>query len=408
MIIVTFLSCTYPGIILSGFKPVQALKGKLTQGVNKTFNLRRTLITAQFTISQILLIGLIVVVYQMKFFREADMGFDKDAVVMIPTGSRDQKMKTLKDRFAQIPGVDNVTTCFAAPSSNNRWSTSLTYDNRTEAEQFSVSFRGADENYISTFDIDLLAGRNLTPSDTVREFLVNETLLHKLNIDSPHDILGKKFRVNGDWTGPVVGVVKDFHDLSLHSDISPVFFTTAQENFQYFAVKINMANSKEILTALEKEWTTLYPELVYNYAFLDEITAEFYQTEETMLKLIEIFSFIALFIGCMGLYGLVSFMSLQKTKEIGIRKVLGGSVAHILWIFGKEFSRLIVIAFLLAAPAGWFLMSRWLERYTYHVDITVSVFIIELLVIASVVLLTVGYKAARSALMNPVNALRTE
>jgi putative ABC transport system permease protein len=405
MVIVTLLSCSYPGMILSGFKPVQALKGKLTGTGN--FNMRRSLITAQFTISQVLLIGLIVVVYQMKYFKDTDMGYDQNAVVMIPSGSNDEKLKTLREKLAQIPHVESVTACFTPPASQNRWGTSLIFDNRSEAEDFSVSFRGGDENYLETFGLKLAAGRNLLPSDTVREFVVNEMLVRKLNT-SPEDILGKTMRVNGSWTGPVVGVVKDFHDQSLHADITPVFITTSIEQYQTYAVKINMQDSKKTLTALEQAWTEMYPELIYRYDFLDKLTAEFYQTEETMLQLIEVFSFIALFIGCLGLYGMASFMSLQKTKEIGIRKVLGGSVSHILWIFGKEFSRLIVIAFVIAAPVGWFLMSRWLEDYAYHVSMSAWIFVAEITIIAAVVLLTVGYKALRSAVMNPVKALRAE
>jgi putative ABC transport system permease protein len=405
MVIVTLFSSSYPGLILSGFKPVQALKGRLAGTGN--FNLRRSLITVQFTISQVLLIGLIVVVYQMKYFKNTDMGFNQQAIVMIPAGSNDEKMKTLKQKFAEIPNVESVTTCFTSPSSQNEWSTTMFFDNRAEQEGFAVSFRGADEDYLSTFGIALVAGRNLLPSDTIREFLVNETLVNKLNM-SPEEILGKNIRVNGEWTGPIAGVVKDFHDRSLHADISPVFITTMRQFYQNYAVKINMKDSKKTLAALEQAWTEMHPELIYKYDFLDELTAEFYQTEETMLQLIEVFSFIALFIGCMGLYGMASFMSVQKTKEIGIRKVLGGSVSHILWIFGREFSRLILIAFLLAAPAGWFLMSRWLENYAYHIDINAWIFVADIAIIAAIVLVTVGYQALKSAVMNPVNALRSE
>jgi putative ABC transport system permease protein len=405
MIIVTLLSCSYPGIILSGFKPVQALKGKLTG--NNNFNLRRSLITVQFTISQVLLIGLIVVVFQMKYFENTDMGYDKDAIVLIRAGSQDEKMKTLKNTLAQIPRVENVTTCFTAPGSQNRWNTSLVFENREEQEDFSVSMKVGDENYIPTFGLTLLAGRNLVPSDTAREFVINEKLVSRLG-STPDAILGKTMRVNGSWSGPIVGVIKDFHDASLHNEISPVAITTVLEQYQTLAVKINMADSKETLAALEKAWSQQYPELIYNYDFLDEVTAEFYQTEETMLTLIEVFSFIALFISCMGLYGMASFMSLQKTKEIGIRKVLGGSISHILWIFGREFSRLILIAFVIAAPLGWFMMSQWLESFAYHVTMNVWMLIAEVAIIAAIVLITVGYKALRSAVMNPVKALRTE
>lgn len=405
MVAVTLLSCTYPGFILSRYKPVLALKGQLT--TTGHFNLRRSLITVQFTISQILLIGLIVVFYQMHYVRNADPGFDQEGIVMIPTGSNDEKLKTVKERFGQIANVESVTACFASPASQNRFSTSLFFDNRTEQEGFEVSFCGGDENFISTFGIELVAGRNLLPSDTIREFLVNETFVTKLNF-TPDQILGHPMRVNGEWVGPIVGVVKDFHDQSLHADVSPVFITTSLEYYETYAVKINLRNAKTTLAALEDVWTETYPELIYEHKFIDELTAAFYQTEETMLKLIQVFSFIALFIGCMGLYGMASFMSLQKTKEIGIRKVLGGSVAQILWIFGKEFSRLILIAFLLAAPVGWMLMSRWLENYAYHIDLNGWILLGEIAIIATVVLLTVGYKAFRSAVMNPVKALRTE
>jgi ABC-type antimicrobial peptide transport system permease subunit len=203
-------------------------------------------------------------------------------------------------------------------------------------------------------------------------------------------------------------VISDFHDQSFRAAISPVFITTSPDNYNVYAVKINMADAANALASLEKLWSSMYPELIYDYDFLDTQTAQFYQAEKTVLLLVQVFAFIALFIGCMGLYGLVSFMAVQKTKEIGIRKVLGGDVAQILWIFGKEFSRLVLIAFLLAAPVGWFLMSRWLETYEYKVSITPWVFVLELSVIFAIVLFTVGYQSLKAALMNPVNSLRAE
>jgi putative ABC transport system permease protein len=406
MMAVTFLSCTYPGLVLSGFKPVIALKGRLTGRGTGNFNLRRTLITIQFTISHVLLIGLIVIVFQIRYLKKADLGFDQTGVVLIPAGSNDMKMKTLKARFQQIPAVESVTACFAAASSDSWWGNSITYENRTEGEDFAVSFKGGDEDFVNTFGLKLIAGRNLTPADTVREFLVNETLVEKLNL-TPEEILGKNIAA-GAWSGPVVGVLKDFHDAPLRLEIHPLYVTTSMENYHLYAVKINLGNSRETLKALEAAWTSTYPELIYEYDFMDNVTAEFYQTEETILDLIQGFAFIALFIGCMGLYGMASYMAIQKTKEIGIRKVLGSSLSQILWIFGKEFSRLILIAFLLAAPLGWWLMSEWLEQYKFHVPMSAWIFILEMAVIAFVVLLTVGYQSARSALANPVKSLRSE
>ncbi|HYI76990.1 MAG TPA: FtsX-like permease family protein, partial [Chryseolinea sp.] len=228
----------------------------------------------------------------------------------------------------------------------------------------------------------------------------------KLNLSS-EEILGKMIASNGHQ-GPVVGVIRDFHDQSLRSSISPVMITTNLGTYNEYAVKLNMADANTTLRALENTWSSMYPELLYEYDFLDQQTAEFYEAEQTMLKLIQVFSFIALFIGCMGLYGLVSFMAVQKTKEIGIRKVLGGSVTHILWIFGKEFFRLIVIAFFIAAPIGWWIMSRWLENYEYGFNMNAWVFVIEIAVISFIALLTVGFRSARAAMVNPANSLRAE
>jgi putative ABC transport system permease protein len=408
ILIVTLFSGAYPGIILSRFKPVLALKGN-TKGGQGNFNIRRTLIVAQFTISQVLLIGLIVMFYQMRHVNRLDMGFDREAIVMVPLGSRDAKLNTLKAQFEAIPHVEKVSACFGAPASDNIWGTTLRFENREETENFSIYFKGADENYLSTFALKLVAGRNLMPSDTVREFLVNEKAVSKLGISSPEEILGKWMAVNGgSFKGPIVGVVKDFHDRSFHEDLEPIFITTRQANYTSYAIKINMAEAASTLVAIEKAWSSMYPESIYDYDFLDDQIASFYQAEQTMMTLVQVFSVIALVIGCLGLYGLVSFMALQKTKEIGIRKVLGGSIPQILWIFGKEFSRLVIIAFVIAAPLGWFLMSQWLSNFAYKTEMGVDVFALELIIILGVVLMTAGFRSLKAAAANPVSSLRSE
>lgn len=409
ILIVTLLSGAYPGIILSRFKPVAALKGRLQETHGGNFNIRRGLIIVQFTISQILLISLIVMGQQMHYFTNTTMGFVHDAVVMIPTGSNDAKLNTLRTQFAAIPNVENVSLCFAAPASEDQWTTSLRFDNRGEVETFSISCRGADEYYLSTFGLELVAGRNLTASDTAREFLVNEKTVGKLGLSSPEEILGRQVAVNGGTlSGPVIGVVKDFHDQSFQADIQPVFITTTLNMYNALAVKINMQEAASTLAALEKTWSSTYPELIFEYNFLDDQIASFYQKEQHMITMVQVFSGIALVIGCLGLYGLVSFLAIQKTKEIGIRKVLGGSASQILLIFGKEFSYLILIAFLLAAPVGWVLMSNWLSNYTYKIEMNIWMYALELSVISVIVLLTVGYRSLKAALVNPVESLKSE
>ena len=410
VLVVIFLSGSYPGLILSGFRPVSALKGKLSQQHIGGFNTRRTLIVTQFTISLVLIIGMIVITQQMQYAKKSDLGFNKEAIVMMPMGfdSVSNAQKTLRDELAAIPGVQSVSQCYAAPSSDEAWNTSIRFDTRTEEELFRSSIKAADDQYLKTFDLQLVAGRNIFPSDTVREFLINETLVKKLGLKSPGEALGKKIFFNGGMSGTIAGVVKDFHDGSFHSDINSVCITSFASNYSSYAVRINTKNIKSILPALEKKWSSIHPDKIYEYQFLDEKIAGFYETEETMLKLISAFSFIAIFIGCLGLYGLVSFMAAQKTKEIGIRKVLGSSVAEILWIFGKEFGRLILIAFIVAAPVAWWLMNSWLQDFKYRVHIGVWAFALAIGIIIVIAAATVVYQSIKAALANPVKSLRTE
>lgn len=411
IVVVTLFSGSYPGLILAGFQPVLALKGKLSQQNVGGFNTRRTLIITQFAISQVLIIGMVVIANQMKYAQQSDLGFIKDAIVTvpIPSGTDLSKQKTIKNQFAALSGVEKASVFFRPPASGSNWSTSIKFDNRAEDEIFRVNVKSADEQYLSTFGLELVAGRNVFAADSMRECVVNETFIRKLNLTSPQDVIGKMVSMNGGSnTGPIVGVVKDFHDRSFHEEINPVVITTLTSNYDNYGLKLNMANAPVTLAAVEKIWTQAYPDQIYEYQFLDEDIAEFYETESIMLKLIQTFSGIAIFIGCLGLYGLVSFMVAQKTKEIGIRKVLGGSISNIIWIFGKEFSRLIVIAFIVAAPLAWWLMHGWLQDFKFHIDIKVDVFILAIASTFVVATLTVGYQVIKAALMNPVKSLKSE
>lgn len=410
-IVVTIFAGYYPGLVLAGFQPVTALKGKLSQQNIGGFNTRRTLIVTQFAISQVLIIGMVVIMNQIQFARQSDLGFDKEAIVMIPMGidSTRKSVNTLKTEISKIPGVEKLSLCFTAPSSENDWGNSIKFDNNSEEVNFRTSIKSADAEYVHTFDLEFVAGRNLLPSDTVKEMLVNEAMIRKLNLKSPEEAIGRIIAADGgSMVGPIVGVLKDFHDKSLHEEISPILITTLSDDYSNYAVKLNLATAKTTLAAIENSWLQQHPDQLFQYAFLDESIAQFYEAEEASLKLIQIFSFLAIFIGCLGLYGLVSFMVSQKTKEIGIRKILGGTAAHIAWIFGKEFARLIMIAFLLAAPVGWWLMHNWLQDFEFKIQISTWTFVLAIgysLLVASV---TVSYQVIKTALANPVKALRTE
>ena len=410
LVLVILLSGSYPGLIMAGFQPVLALKGKLSQKHAGGFSLRRGLVITQFAISQLLIVGTLVIANQMRYSRQADMGFRKDAIVMLPVPQRDKSaISTFDSEVSRIAGVEDVTFCSRAPASPNWASVTVRFDSRTENEDFDISVKAGDHRYVSTFGLQVIAGRNLHPSDTVREFLLNETAVKMLGARSAEDAIGKRMVIGlNNSEGVIVGVVKDFHNKSLHETIDPLCITTSNDWYSSCAVKINPANMSSTLQAIEGTWKKTFPEHVYEFDFLDEQIARFYQLDNMVLRLIQAFAGIAIIIGCLGLYGLVSFMVIRKTKEVGVRKVLGAGVGNIAWLFGKEFIRLLLIAFVIAAPFAWWVMSQWLETFAYRIQIGPGIFILAILITFTVAVVAVGYKSIIAALMEPVKSLRSE
>jgi predicted permease len=410
LLVVILLSGSYPGLILAGFQPVLALKGRLSQKHVGGFSLRRGLVVTQFAISQLLIIGTIVIANQMRYSSQADMGFRKDAIVMLPVPEREKStISSLNSEISRITGVEKVAFCSRAPASPDWASVTVRFDSRTENEDFDILVKAGNDQYVSTFDLQVIAGRNVHPSDTVREFLLNETAVKRFGVRSPEDVIGKGMQIGlNNSKGTIVGVVKDFHNKSFHETIDPLCITTSNDWYSNCAVKINPANLSATLGAIEATWKKTFPDHVFQYDFLDEQIARFYKLDNMILRLIQAFASIAIIIGCLGLYGLVSFMAAQKTKEVGVRKVLGASVQSILWLFGKEFTRLLIIAFVIAAPLAWWVMRNWLENFTYRIDIGVGVFILAIGVTFMVAIITVGYQALKGALANPVSSLRNE
>ncbi|WP_437366641.1 FtsX-like permease family protein [Olivibacter jilunii] len=406
-LLITFLSGAYPGLVLAGFQPVLALKGKISERHTGGFSLRRGLVVTQFTISQLLIIGTLVIAHQINFTRQTDMGFTTNAIVTLPLPTIDKStVSTLRSEFSRLAGVERVSFCTQAPASESGNSFEIVYDTRTEKENYDVVFKGGDEQYLSTFGLELLAGRNLHSSDTAREYLINETLAKKLGV-SNDGVIGKNAIIN-DTKGTIVGVVKDFHNQSFHTGIDPLCITTQGDWYNRIAVKINPSNLRRTLEAIAPVWKVTFPNHVYEYDFLDDQIARFYEQDYRILRLVQTFAGIAIIIGCLGLYGLVSFMTTQKTKEVGVRKVLGASIRNILWLYGREFVRLLLIAFLIAAPMAWWIMNSWLENFIYRINIGAGIFIMAVAITLVIALLTVGYRSLKAALMNPVKSLRTE
>lgn len=409
-VVVTFLSGSYPGLVLARFQPVMALKSQLSQKHIGGFSLRRILVVTQFAISQMLIIGTIVIASQMHFSKNTDMGFTKDAIISLPIPISDKvKMNTLRNRLASVSGVEKISLCYQPPASGSNNSTGIRYDNRAEDEHWSINVKNADADYLGTFGLKLVAGRNFFPSDSAREILVNETFVKKLNIKSPQEVIGKRISINGGSTvAPIAGVVKDFHNYSFHSEISALCILPDNGNYRTCAIKVNMKNLQPAMAAMEKIWNETYPDYLYAYEFLDERIARFYEGDTMTLKLIEAFAIIAIIIGSLGLYGLVSFMAVRKTKEIGVRKVLGADLKDILWLFGKEFTRLLLIAFVIAAPVGWWAMSQYLQEYKNRISLHPGIFLLAIAATFLIAAFTVGYRSVKAAAANPVTSLRTE
>lgn len=405
-ILLTFLAGFYPGLMQSGFKPVISMKGAGETPKAGGFPLRRVLVTTQFAISQMLIIGAAVITAQLQFSKDADWGFRPGAVLTLDVPEK-AKMKTLKQELSALSGVKSVSLCYMPPASSSNNHNGIQFDNRPKGEAWLLNDKPADENYLETFGLQLVAGRNLVPSDTFWEVVVNETFVKKLNLPTPEDVLNRKV-VMGGVAGTIVGVVHDFHNWSMAEPIAPIALSSRSSSYLTCAIQLQSGNPAPTLNQIQEVWEKQFPEHYYEKHFMDESLEQFMETEIMIMRLVRFFAGIAVLIGCLGLYGLASFMVMRKRKEVGIRKTLGASMGGILWLFGKEYARLIFIAFLIAAPFAWWAMNGWLQDYAYRISIGFGIFAASFLLTLAIAVLTVGVQSLRAALANPVNALKSE
>ncbi len=407
-VVVTFVSGFYPSLVLSGFKPMLALKNKLSSAQVGGISLRRGLVISQFAISQVLIIGTIVAVTQMDFVRKADLGFNKEAVLVLSTNSDSSvyaRQEAVKQEWLKIPEVQSVSFGSDVPSSDNNWSTNFAFDHR-EDEKYHVFLKFGDEDYFQTFGLELIAGKGYRPSDTAREVVINETLMKKLGHQDPNAVVGKEIRTGrGPWL-PIVGVVRDFKTNSLREETKPILISTLRNFYYSSSLKLKSDNLAATREKIEDIWNRYNPNHAAIVNFLDESIENFYRQENQLSLLYKVFAVIALFISCLGLYGLVSFMAVQRRREVGIRKVLGASVSHILFLFSKEFTILVLLAFVIAAPLAWYMMSEWLSNFAYRIEMGIGIFALAIFASVIVAWITVGYKSFRAATSSPVRSIR--
>lgn len=412
-IVVTAFAGFYPSIVLSRFNPVNALKSKLTVNAAKGVSLRRGLVVFQFIIAQALIIGTLIIVQQMNYFMNQPLGFEKDAIVNVPyrmdtTGGKHADY--LRQQLLAVNGVQAVSFSSHSPveDDNDMWTT-FKFGHALKEADFKAITKFADNEYVPAYKLQLIAGRNLQPSEQTREFLVNESLVQRLGFKKPEDILNKEISImDGLIKCPVVGVLKDFNNRSFRHNLAPLLITTNITMYRQASIKLATTNISSTMQAIKKIWDQTFPDYVYEYNFLDDKIESFYKQEAQLSQLYKIFAAIAIFLSCLGLYGLASFMAVQRTKEVGIRKVLGATAGSIVYLFSKEFILLIAIAFLIATPFAWYFMNKWLQDYVYRINISWWAFAAGGFVAIVIALATISFQAVKAAIANPVNSLRTE
>jgi putative ABC transport system permease protein len=417
VIVVTCLSGFYPALVLSKFKPVLVLKNQAfsgSGGSQKAF-LRKTLTVSQFFIAQAFIMATIISVKQINYMLEKDMGFRKDAILFFSAPLNfnmlhgpDSKRNILLDELKLNPGIDKVSLGQSAPSSTSWNMSTMTFKDGKKDIETEVRLKMGDTNYLKIYNIQLLAGRNIQQSDTIKEYIINETYLHVLGFQRPQDILNKN--INGR---PVVGVMADFNQQSLHDLVKPLAFASQEKysNTYHILLKPEDAGAtlwKKTIDQMKSSFKKIYPEEEFNYQFFDQSIAKFYKSEQDQSRLLKWATGLAVFISCMGLLGLVIYTTNQRTKEIGVRKVLGASITDIVNLLSRDFILLVAIAFVIATPLTWIAMRQWLQNFAYRTTMNWWVFLASGLFMILIALITLSIQTIKSAIANPVKSLRTE
>lgn len=417
VIVVALLAGIYPGWLITRVKAINIFRNtSFNYKKANGFSLQKALIVFQFVIALVFITSALIVGNQLHYALKSDMGFNKDAVVLINVPWKyvnDEKYKdkqfTLLTELKSIPGIQKISLG-VEPMTNDFSSSQYEYAQEgKEPIKKQVFRKWVDTAYFNLYGMKLLAGRNLHASDTTNEFVINETAVHAFGFKSPQDAIGK-FIGQSDQKFPIAGVVKDFHQQDFYKTIDPLSFENDKSNLSTFNIKLGNDASQwqQKIKAIEKKWYGFYPPETFAYKFYDEAIAQMYEQEQHLAKLINLATTISIFISCLGLFGLAVLTAFQRTKEIGIRKILGASVAGIVQLLSKEYVLLIMLAIIIAAPVSWWAMNKWLQNFAYRIQIEWWMFLLAGIAAIVLALITVSSQAIKVALANPVKSLRTE
>ncbi|MDJ1481828.1 ABC transporter permease [Cytophagaceae bacterium YF14B1] len=415
IVFTTLLSGFYPALVLSSYLPVLTLKNITTGKSTRKATLRKVLIIFQFTISQVFIIGTIVMGSQIHYMVTKDMGFKKDEIVYfrIPWKENHRKKEVFLSKLRQIPEIQLISQSERPVVTAGNNTSSLTYHKGNKHIEINVGRHNIDENFLSLYGIKLLAGRNIQTSDSAREVLINENYAKALGFKTPSEAVGEIVNYGENNPLPIIGVVADFNVEPLHKTIQPVFLMSETRYVSTINIRLitKGKQAQEIqptLTKIQVIWQEIYPAEKFEYMFLDQAIAGFYESEQKTATIINTATGLAILIACMGLFGLIAFTTQQRAKEIGIRKILGASVQQIIALLSKDFLLLVCSALLIAIPIAWYTMNKWLADFAYHIDISWWIFVVAGIAAIAITLITISYQSIKAALANPVHSLRDE
>src|SRR5882762_2872768 len=406
------LSGFYPALILSSFKPVSVLKGKMFR-TSQGNVLRKSLVVFQFVSSVVLISGSVIVYQQLNFMRKQDLGVNINKTLVIGgpgivDSLYEKNLESFKVETLRMAGIKSVTAASNVPGDEIFWTRGIRRLSGGPESSITVYNVGIDYDYIPSFELKLAAGRNFDvhyPGDR-KSVILNRALAEALDFKDTKNAIGEKVRLGGD-TLEVAGIVENYHQMSLKTNVNPIAFRLIPAS-AFFAFKIESENSRNAVAALEKPWKAFFPGNPMNYFFLDQFFNRQYDSDIKFGRVFGLFTLLAIFVACLGLFGLASFMTIQRTKEIGIRKVLGSSVPGIILLLSKGFIQLVLIANLIAWPLAWWIMNKWLESFPYRIEINLLLFVLAGLGVVIIAFLSVGFQTLKAALINPAETLKYE